>query len=96
MVYRVRKKITAIIGWGLYLKNKNNLEEKQYPFLSRSWIYLYNGERIGMIDKGVPEICLFYSDKIICKGKKMNAPVSFGWHKNISVRIPTNPGSIRW
>ena len=41
---------TAIIGWELYFKNKKNLEQL---------ICLYNGERMGMIDKGVPEICLF-------------------------------------
>ena len=33
--------------------------------------YLYNGERVGMFDKGVPEIWLFQSDGImsdlICK-----------------------------
>ena len=28
------------------------------------WIYLYNSERTGMIDKNVPEICLFQSDGI--------------------------------
>ena len=29
-----------------------------------SWIYLYNGERMWMIDKGVPEIYLFQSNDI--------------------------------
>ena len=27
-------------------------------------IYLYNGERIGIIDKGIPKISLFQSDGI--------------------------------
>ena len=27
-------------------------------------IYLYNGERMGVIEKGVPEICLFQSNGI--------------------------------
>ena len=47
---------------GIYFKNKKNLEKNICPYLSRSWIYLYNGERIVMIDKDIPEICLFQSD----------------------------------
>ena len=44
-----KKKKTAIIGWELNFKNNTIL--KKCPFLSRSWIYLYNGERMGMIEK---------------------------------------------
>ena len=46
-------------------KNKTNLEQTMsISNLSRSWIYLYNGERMGMTNKGAPEICLFQSNGI--------------------------------
>ena len=50
LLYRVsqkKKKKNAIIGWGLYFKNLREILKKLCPFLSRSWIYLYNGEIMG-------------------------------------------------
>ena len=49
---------------GGYILRTRDILNKQCPFLSRSSINLYNGERMGMIDKGVPEIRLFQSNGI--------------------------------
>ena len=51
-----KKKKKQSLDGGYIFKNKKNLEKVMSIFISRSWIYLYNGGRIGMIDKGVPEI----------------------------------------
>ena len=62
------KKQNTIIGWEGVIFNeqekswKKKKKTNKNTFLSRSWIYLYNDERIGTIDKGVPEICLYQSD----------------------------------
>ena len=50
---------------GGYILEQEKSLKKLCPFLSRGHeFYLYNGERTGMIDKGVTEICLFQSNGI--------------------------------
>ena len=77
LLYFISKMIKRIAFVQIYPKTFNNYmnltlktENQEMNHLnyssavSRSWIYLYLGEKIVMIDKGVPEICSFQSDGI--------------------------------
>ena len=86
--YRVskeKKKGNYWMGGGYILRTRKILK-KIRPFLSRSWIYLYNGERTVMIDKGVP----FFSSFIDTKFGIFNEIMKFILHLDRYVFMPSD------